>query len=226
MANRYSNLSVASSETLSASRGSSGKSGVRLLTRFGFPGILFAALWYSARAVRQLFLRVYFKTIGRYGFRSIGRGVVIDGMPEFLFPYADIRLNDHVRIGKRCVFQGSPDSVITIGSGVTINDGCYITSLFSISIGMGSSIGEYTSIRDYNHEFRVPDQPIKSQGYSGAPIRIGADCWIGRGCILLPGVDIGDGAIIGANSVVTKSVAPYAIAAGCPAKQIGERPRI
>ncbi|MEK6481639.1 acyltransferase [Catalinimonas sp. 4WD22] len=183
----------------------------------------FALYWYITRAFRQSFLRFYFHTIGKYGFRSIGRGVVIDGMPEFIWPCADITLGDFVRIGKRCVFQGAPVSKIRLGNRVTVNDGCYLTSMFSITVGQGTSIGEYTSIRDYNHKFDDTSIPIKDQDYYGSPIEIGNDCWIGRGCIILPGVSIGYGAVIGANSVVTKDIPPLSVAAGVPAKVIKMR---
>jgi acetyltransferase-like isoleucine patch superfamily enzyme len=196
---------------------------VAVARRFGIRRLPFAALWYGARALRQLTLRGYFHTIGRYGFSTIGRHVRIDGMPEFLFPCADIRLGNNVRIGKRCVFQGSHSSLIALHDDVTINDGCYLTALYSITIGRGTSVGEYTSIRDYNHSFRDATRLLKEQGYEGAAITIGEDCWIGRGCMILPGVTIGDGAIVGANSVVTKSVERGSIVVGAPARVVGAR---
>ena len=52
------------------------------------------------------------------------------------------------------------------------------------------------------------------------PVRVGHDTWIGHGAIVMKGVTIGDGAIIGAQSVVTKDVAPYAVVAGAPARFI------
>jgi acetyltransferase-like isoleucine patch superfamily enzyme len=129
-------------------------------------------------------------------------------------------VGDNVRIGKRCVFQGSSESVINISNNVTINDGCFITSLYQIDIGAGTSIGEYTSIRDYNHNYSDKNRPLKSQGYSGSRIKIGEECWIGRGCTILPGVEIGMHAVIGANSVVTKNIPANEIHAGVPAKFI------
>jgi acetyltransferase-like isoleucine patch superfamily enzyme len=50
------------------------------------------------------------------------------------------------------------------------------------------------------------------------------DAWIGAGAIILPGIEIGEGAVVGAGAVVTKSVPPYTIVAGCPAKEIGKLP--
>ena len=184
---------------------------------------LYVIIWYIGRFFRQNAIWLYLVLLGRYGFRKIGKGVVFDGMPSFIYPCSDISLGNNIRIGKNCVFQGSPDSKIILHDGVTVNNGGVITSLFQITIGSGTSIGEFTSIRDYNHKFNDPEIPIKSSIYLGAPIVIGEDCWIARGCVILPGVTIGDGAIVAANSVVNKDVEPYSIVGGVPAKLIKYR---
>lgn len=195
---------------------------IEKISHFGIR-LPFACLWYVGRFLKQSFLMIYFKTIGRYGFSKIGSGTIIDGWVTFIWPCADIQLGRNSRIGKRCVFQGAPTSKIKIGSKVTINDGCYLTSLFSITIGDGTSIDEYTSIRDYDHCFEDISVPIKEQGYRGAQIEIGRDCWIGRGCMITAGVTIGEGSVIGANSVVTHSIAPFSVAVGAPARVIRVR---
>lgn len=55
------------------------------------------------------------------------------------------------------------------------------------------------------------------------PIAIGDDCWLGVNVVVSPGVSIGQGAVVGANAVVTKDVVPYSVVAGSPARQIGQR---
>lgn len=182
----------------------------------------FALLWYFFRFIKQKSCLFYLKYIARFGFSKIGKNVVIDGIPKFLYPCSKIEIGNKVRIGDKCVFQGSFESIIKVDNKVSINDGCFITSLFKIHIGENTSIGEYTSIRDYNHEYKI-NKFIKDQGYYGEPIHIGKDCWIGRGCIILPGVKIGDGAIIAANSVVNKNVPPNTVFGGVPAKYIKNR---
>lgn len=183
----------------------------------------FAGSWYVSRFLRQKYFYLFYKYFGKYAFRKIGKNVRIDGAPDILYPCADIRLGDNVRIGKRCVFQGSNRSSIIIDDNVSINDGCFVTSMFEIVIGKNTSIGEYTSIRDYNHEFDDISKPIKDQAYFGDKILIGEDCWIGRGCVVLPGVSIGNGAVIGANSLVNKDIPSNTIAVGSPAKVIRTR---
>jgi len=64
---------------------------------------------------------------------------------------------------------------------------------------------------------------MRYQPHTCEPILIGRDVWIGRGSCILPGITIGEGAVIGANSVVNKDVPAYAIAAGIPAKVIKMR---
>lgn len=90
-------------------------------------------------------------------------------------------------------------SKVTIGSNVMIAPECYI----------------YTQ----NHNFNRLDIPMCEQGISKAkPVIIGDDVWIGIRVTILSGVKIGQGAVIGAGSIVTKNVEPYSIVAGNPAR--------
>jgi len=80
------------------------------------------------------------------------------------------------------------------------------------------------TIVSYVHRHDRCDIPMCFQGGGPVrPVRIGNDVWIGTRVILLPGVNVGDGAIIGAGAVVTKDVEPYAIVGGNPAHVIGTR---
>ncbi|UCD33762.1 MAG: acyltransferase, partial [Desulfobacterales bacterium] len=83
-------------------------------------------------------------------------------------------------------------------------------------------VGEFVSIRDANHGMER-GEPMRYQPHTSKPIRIGRDVWIARGSCILPGVTIGEGSIIAANSVVTKDIPPYSIAAGVPARVIKNR---
>nr|WP_235108757.1 acyltransferase [Acaryochloris sp. 'Moss Beach'] len=104
-----------------------------------------------------------------------------------------------------------------------MNDYTYISSIYGVTIGNNTRIGEFVSIRDNDHQFSQLDIPICSQGFLGAPVEIGNDVWIGRGVFIGKGIHIGNGAIVGANSVVTKNIPPYAVAVGVPAKVIKYR---
>lgn len=107
---------------------------------------------------------------------------------------------------------------IKIGKKVFINACCRFQDQGGIEIGDGSLIGHNTTIATLNHDFN----PLKRQNLTPSPVKIGKNVWIGSDCTILPGVEIGDGAIIGAGSVVTKSVPKNVIAVGNPARVIKE----
>ena len=107
---------------------------------------------------------------------------------------------------------------IKVGENVFINSCCRFQDQGGIEIGDGSLIGHNTTIATLNHDFN----PAKRQNLIPTPVKIGKNVWIGSDCTILPGVSIGDGAIIGAGSVVTKSIPRNAIAVGNPARVIKE----
>jgi acetyltransferase-like isoleucine patch superfamily enzyme len=136
---------------------------------------------------------------------------------------AKIQFGRQCRIGGEAEFGTEENGRIQIGNNVRINRGATIIAYENIRIGDHTLIGEYVTIRDANHGIHA-GRPIKQQPHSHSEIIIGRDVWIGRGSCVLPGVVIGDGAVIGANSVVTKSVPAGAIAVGSPARVISARP--
>jgi acetyltransferase-like isoleucine patch superfamily enzyme len=143
--------------------------------------------------------------------------------PVIAQPRTRLFLGPHCRLGPGAYFETSDAGRIDIGSHVTINRGCVFVSYARIAIGDDTLIGEYVSIRDANHGTDDTDTPIRLQPHTSSPIIIGRDVWIGRGSCILKGVTIGDGAVIAANSVVTKDVAPRDIVAGAPARLIRNR---
>ena len=111
---------------------------------------------------------------------------------------------------------------VSIGHNTTINENVFIDGYGGVYIGKGCSIAHGVSIISESHETKK-GVPIKDQGKIKGPIIIKDDVWIGCKATILQGVIIGYGAVIGANSVVTKDVPDCAIVAGVPAKIIGER---
>ena len=111
---------------------------------------------------------------------------------------------------------------IELGEKVGFNFGCYVNGFGSLTIGNRTIIGPYTMIHTANHEMDT-DRPIPEQGWNLGPVALGADCWIGMGVCILPGVTLGDGCVVGAGSVVTRDVEPYSIVVGNPAKAIKSR---
>ena len=75
-----------------------------------------------------------------------------------------------------------------------------------LDIGDGTLLGENVKIYDHNHKFNKTNISIKDQGFSVAPVIIGAHCWIGSNVIILKGVTIGDNCVIGAGCIIYKDV--------------------
>ena len=133
-----------------------------------------------------------------------------------------VRMGASCRLGRNVQFDTADRGEITLGHNVRINSGSVIAATCNVTIGDHTMIAEYVSIRDANHGI-ARDALIRSQPSESTRILIGRDVWIGRGCCILKGVEIGDGAVIGANSVVTHDVKPGAICVGAPIRQIGIR---
>jgi acetyltransferase-like isoleucine patch superfamily enzyme len=129
-----------------------------------------------------------------------------------------------VRVGKRTYFSRdvvilSPRNV-KIGSDVTINVGCRLDGNGGLDIGDFSMFGTNVTVLTAGHKFDDVDIPMKSQGNWTKKTTIGSDVWVGNNAVIMPGVVLGDGAIVGANSVVSKDVKPFNVVAGSPAKVI------
>lgn len=105
---------------------------------------------------------------------------------------------------------------IRIGSGVFLNFNCVILDVVEVTIGDGTQIGPSVQIYAADHP-RDPAQRKAGLEF-GRPVRIGRNVWIGGAAIILPGVVVGDDAIIGAGSVVTGDVASGATVRGNPAR--------
>jgi len=113
--------------------------------------------------------------------------------------------------------------LLRVGTNVSIHPMCYIDASGGVSIGDNVSIAHGVTVMSTSHLFESRALPIREQGYEYAPTSIGNDVWIGAKATILCGVSVGTGAVIGANSVVTRDVEPYTVVAGSPARPIGHR---
>lgn len=124
----------------------------------------------------------------------------------------------NVNIERKSVF----DENVSIGNNSGIGVNCQL--LGPINIGNNVMMGPEVIIYTRNHRFDQIDIPMNLQGFQDyKPVSIGNDVWIGARVIILPGVNVGDGAILAAGAIVTKNVEPYTIVGGNPAKIIGHR---
>ena len=105
---------------------------------------------------------------------------------------------------------------LKIGKRVFINAGCKFQDQGGITIGDDTLIGHNCVIATINHS----EDPDRRADMVTRPVKIGNKVWIGANVTLLPGVNIGDGAIVAAGAVVTKNVEPRTVVGGVPAKVI------
>ena len=105
---------------------------------------------------------------------------------------------------------------LTIGGIGGANVNLTIMCAKEVTIGNGVRIGRNVSIRDWNGPHVIVNDTYQNH----APVSIEDNVWLCTGCSIMPGVTIGTGSVVAANAVVTKSVPPNSLVAGCPAKII------
>lgn len=139
------------------------------------------------------------------------------------------------RFGNDCIIEGftqfkcpttvNPDRQfnIDISDNVFIGWGTVIDSNLSVAIGTNTFVAPSCFITDTNHHYENPVIPVRLQGCEYKPVSIGDDVWIGAHAVILPGITIGNGSVVGANSTVTKDIPPGVVVAGSPARVIKYR---
>lgn len=125
----------------------------------------------------------------------------------------------HPRIHVHGNFTASNPRNIQVGSNVAINHGVFLLGHTGIRIGNNVVLSAGCMLIDGGLQ---PDdsRPTVDLAHIGAPITLEDGAWIGAGAIILPGITVGQNSIVGAGSVVTKNVAPGAVVAGNPAREI------
>jgi acetyltransferase-like isoleucine patch superfamily enzyme len=119
-------------------------------------------------------------------------------------------------------------SKISLGSRVIIRPGCMLFAdprpggagiVIEDEVMLGSAVHIYV----HNHQFSDPLVSIIDQGHSSSKsVVLKSGCWIGAGAIILPGVTIGENSVIGAGSIISRSIPPRVLAAGNPARVVRE----
>ncbi len=146
------------------------------------------------------------------------RGMCI-GSDSMIYPRNRFVLGD---------MNASHHADIRIGNFVLINSGGYFSGEGGLIIKDYVLIGANTCILSAGHKYHDRSTPIQRQELTYGTITIERDVWIGASSVILEGVTIGEGAVIGAGTVVTKDVDPYAVVVGNPGRTIkyrGEKPK-
>lgn len=142
--------------------------------------------------------------------------LICAGMPPYLSPSGSIEIGSNSIIREGAILQ-TYGGRISIGKNSAVNPYCVFQGNGGLIIGDSTLIAANVNIFTANHNFNRLDAKIQAQGESRRGVRIGNNVWIGAGCTILDGVEIGDGAVIAAGSVVHRSVLQNSIVAGVPA---------
>lgn len=174
----------------------------------------------------ESFIGLFYSVLYRYLFNGLGKGTFVS---PFIFPLGldcitvgnNSTISRHTRLYalKRHGGQNFNPELL-IGNNVSIGLGCTLSCVNHIQVCDDVTIGDKVYIADSHHEFADISAGIRDQPLRPGSIFIGRGAWLGYGAFLAGDIVIGEHAIVGANSVVTKSVDPYTVVAGAPARPI------
>lgn len=154
---------------------------------------------------------------------TIGKNTIIESNVTISTQYGG-----KIVIGDNCILSSGVQILthggdITIGNHTTINPYTVVYGQGGTQIGDNVRIAAHCVIVPSNHIYADPDVPIYRQGLSRKGITIGDDVWLGAGVKVLDGVTIGNGCVVGASSLVNKSLISYSVSVGTPCKMIKMR---
>ena len=137
-----------------------------------------------------------------------------------------IWIGDRVFIGQGSWLQALPDGdnssvAVAIGNGTSAAGACVISAVRSVHLEEDVLLARNVYISDHIHKYVVTDLPVKSQGVDKVqPVLIKRGAWLGQNVVVCLGVTIGQGAVVGANSVVVQDVPDFSVAVGAPARVV------
>jgi acetyltransferase-like isoleucine patch superfamily enzyme len=156
-------------------------------------------------------------------FKRLGPDCVFE--PGVLvFHPENISLGTNVYVGHQTILKGYYKNEMVIGDETWIGQQCFLHSAGGITIGARVGIGPGVKMLTSMHAEAGREVPVLFSPIALAPVVVEDDADVGVGAILLPGVTVGRGAVVGAGAVVSRSIPPYAVAAGVPAKVLRFRP--
>jgi acetyltransferase-like isoleucine patch superfamily enzyme len=151
------------------------------------------------------------------GFLFFGRDLEIE-----IAPRGRVDFGRFVWIGDRTKIR-CHEGLVEIGQKTVIGQECTITAYQHIRIGEQCVIADRAMFIDFDHGVVEVERPIREQGIYKRDVEVGSNVWIGYGACILRGVSVGDNAVIGTNSVVTRDVPANAVVGGIPARVLRMR---
>ncbi len=117
--------------------------------------------------------------------------------------------------------EGRPAPRLVIGDGTCVSGTCVLSAAHEVVLEDNVLLARNVYISDHIHAYADTSRPILAQGLDKVdPVRVRAGAWLGQNVVVCPGVTIGRGAVIGANSVVTKDIPDWSVAVGAPARVV------
>jgi acetyltransferase-like isoleucine patch superfamily enzyme len=185
------------------------------------PGQFFLSCYKASLRVRDKF----FSLLISGAFAGFGRRTII-AYPIRLSGEARIKLGDGVYIGSNSWLQTHDDGdnrsiAIIVASGTRIAGACVISAVRQVCIEENVLMARNVYISDHIHRYDQADIPILAQGLDKIrPVLVKRGAWLGQNVVVCPGVTIGMGSVVGANSVVNQDIPDYCVAAGVPARVV------
>jgi acetyltransferase-like isoleucine patch superfamily enzyme len=180
---------------------------------------------------RSMFRRGYIPLVARWMWlklrwrgrlRTDGLCFVGPGVEFEIGPDATVTLGRWSWIGHRCKVRAH-EGHVSIGAKSVLGQECTISAYQHVSIGRECIIADRVMMIDFDHGMVEVERPIREQGIYKRDVNVGHNVWIGYGACVLRGVTIGDNAVVGTSSVVTREVPANAVVGGIPARLIRMR---
>jgi acetyltransferase-like isoleucine patch superfamily enzyme len=174
---------------------------------------------YARLLVRLGWLKLRFR--GRL--RTDGIAFVCPGVTFEIGRSATVHLGRWSWIGHGSKIR-SHEGEVRIGAKSVLGQECTISSFQHVSIGRECIVADRVMLIDFDHGAVETERPIRDQGIYKRDVRVGHNVWIGYGACILRGATVGDNAIIGTSTVVTKDVPDNAVVGGAPSRVLRMRP--
>ena len=178
----------------------------------------------AARFIRSVRNRITLTKLKSKGC-AVDWSAIVHPTAVFERSRGNISIGARTHIDRGAIIRAMGGSIV-IGADCSVNAYSFLSGLGGLVISDSVMIASHVSIYASNHIFADTSQPMQAQGLTACGIVIRKDVWIGTGARILDGVELGQGSVVAAGAVVTRSTDPYTINGGVPARVIGQRKRV